>query len=134
MICSSIFFVTKFFARTVIFGIKLKISLMHEFSRSEIFIQIKTELTIVQKIFTFIRSSAICINSLSTFSASFAEVSRKYMLCLAAKSSPTGVGISRSSRSILLPTNMRNTLLLAYSSISRSQSGKQSNVGWHDMS
>lgn len=124
---------------------------------------------------TSIKSSAICMKSLSTFSASFAEVSKKYILCRAAKSSPTCVGISRSSLSILLPTMHRytltiqeilhkilqtttnelnnnklrletknkkrdqlfyyqptrilSTLLLAYSSISLNQSGKQSNVG-----
>lgn len=32
------------------------------------------------------------------------------------------------------PTNILRTLLLAYSSISLSQSGRQSNVGWQDMS
>ena len=35
---------------------------------------------------------------------------RKYMLCLFANSSPMSGGISWSSRSILLPTNTRNTL------------------------
>lgn len=48
-------------------------------------------------------SVAITIKSLSTFSASLAEVSTKYMLCLFAKSSPTAVGISLSSLSVLLP-------------------------------
>lgn len=33
-----------------------------------------------------------------------------------------------------VPTNILNTLLLAYSSISLNQSGRQSNVGWQDMS
>lgn len=48
-------------------------------------------------------SAAISINNRSTFSASLAEVSKKYIPCLCAKSSPTCVGISLSSRSILLP-------------------------------
>lgn len=48
-------------------------------------------------------SAAISINNLSTFSASFADVSKKYIPCLCAKSSPTCVGISLSSRSILFP-------------------------------
>lgn len=78
---------------------------------------------------TFIKSSAICMKSFSTLSASLAEVSKKYMLCLTAKSSPTVVGISLSSLSILFPTNILSTLVLAYSSISLSQSGKQSKVG-----
>jgi len=52
---------------------------------------------------TSISSAAISINNLSTFSASLADVSKKYMPCLYAKSSPTCVGISLSSRSILFP-------------------------------
>lgn len=52
---------------------------------------------------TSISSAAISMNSRSTFSASLAEVSKKYIPCLCAKSSPTCVGISLSSRSILLP-------------------------------
>lgn len=87
-----------------------------------------------KNVLTSISSAAISINSLSTFSASLAEVSKKYIPCLCAKSSPTWVGISRSSLSILFPTSILSTLLLAYSSISLSQSGKQSNVGWQDIS
>jgi hypothetical protein len=49
------------------------------------------------------RSWAISVNKRSTLSLAFADVSRKYIPCLCENSSPTSVGISRSSRSILLP-------------------------------
>ena len=54
-------------------------------------------------ILTCNRSWAISVKSLSTFSLAFAEVSKKYMECRWENSSPTSVGISRSSRSVLLP-------------------------------
>lgn len=47
--------------------------------------------------------TAISVNSLSTLSASLADVSTKYMSLRRANSSPMCCGISRSSRSILLP-------------------------------
>lgn len=56
-------------------------------------------------------SAAISINNRSTFSASLAEVSKKYIPCLCAKSSPTCVGISLSSRSILLPKQNINLIV-----------------------
>lgn len=79
-------------------------------------------------------SCAISVKSRSTLSQLLAEVCRKYIPCLLANSSPTSRGISWSSRSILLPTNTRNTLGEAYSSISLNQSGQQSKVGWFDTS
>lgn len=74
-------------------------------------------------------SCAISVKSRSTLSQLLAEVWRKYIPCLLANSSPTSRGISWSSRSILFPTNTRNTLGEAYSSISLNQSGQQSKVG-----
>ena len=114
------------------------------------------------------KSWAISVNNLSTLSLDFADVSRKYMECRCENSSPTSVGISLSSLSILFPANLESkikvlcflyyfdriiplnkdslwyhfilptrtlsTLGDAYSSISRSQSGQQSNVGWLETS
>lgn len=79
-------------------------------------------------------SCAISVKSRSTLSQLLAEVCRKYIPCLLANSSPTSRGISWSSRSILFPTNTRNTLGDAYSSISLNQSGQQSKVGWLETS
>ena len=56
---------------------------------------------------TWSKSDAISVKRRSTLSLALADVSRKYMPCRCENSSPTSVGISRSSRSILLPAKIR---------------------------